>query len=75
MWIMPVECVIACCQASGNQVPKSNGPSAHSTDSKELGRTLVSAQPIGAEVWKVIEAYVDHQAPRDDVTLVAIKLD
>ncbi len=34
-----------------------------------------SAQDICAKVWNVIEAYADHQPPRDDVTLVAIKLD
>ncbi len=34
-----------------------------------------SAQDICAEVWNVIEEYADHQPPRDDVTLVAIKLE
>ena len=34
-----------------------------------------SAQDICAKLWNVIEAYADYQPPRDDVTLVAIKLD
>jgi len=33
-----------------------------------------SAQDICAAVWNVIEDFSDHQPPRDDVTLVALKI-